>query len=201
MIQNFFTVPKDHDTDLGWQVTIDGASDEKAALRMEMRRRLHASSKNSKELYESLKTSLEELQNRKNIAIFAALPDEPCITPLIEDLPQHCWLLPRVDGELLHFHEVTDVSTELQKGAFGIMEPNSGLPITSIPEIDIFICPGLAFDPKGGRLGRGRGFYDRILSKAREDALKMGIGFDCQMVQDTYIEEHDILMNSVICQG
>ena len=166
-----------------------------------MRKRLRDSRRDSSELLGTLSDSLGELSEGKRIAIFAALPDEPQITGLIEALPRHQWLLPRVDGDQLHFHQVSDVSSQLQAGAFGIMEPGLDLPTTPIPEIDIFICPGLAFDIHGGRLGRGRGFYDRVLAEAREDSLKIGVGFDCQMVEDVFAEEHDVAMSSVLCHG
>ena len=166
-----------------------------------MRRQLRDSARDSRELLATLTDSLGELQEGKRIAIYAALPDEPVITPLITALPHLHWLLPRVDGDHLTFHRVRDAPTELRSGAFGIMEPRPDLPATTIPDIDIFICPGLAFDIHGGRLGRGRGFYDRVLAEAREDSLKIGVGFDCQMVEDVFAEEHDIAMNSVLCHG
>ena len=53
-------------------------------------------------------------------------------------------------------------------------------------------------EPTGGRLGRGRGFYDRMLAKARPDALKLGICFEIQLVADTFPEPHDVRMDHVI---
>ena len=166
-----------------------------------MRKRLRESRKDSGELLKTLTDSLTELSAGKRIAIYSALPDEPRISPLIDTLPHHLWLLPRVDGDHLRFHAVSDPSSQLQEGAFGIMEPDPNLVTVAIPEIDIFVCPGLAFDIHGGRLGRGRGFYDRVLAEAREDSLKIGVGFDCQMVEDVFAEEHDVAMSSVLCMG
>lgn len=166
-----------------------------------MRRRLREHRADPSAVLAALQESLEVLTPTKHIAIYAALPDEPSITALVETMPQHHWLFPRVDGHQLHFHRVWDPSTQLQPGAFGIKEPQPELPTAPSGRIDIFICPGLAFDPRGGRLGRGRGFYDRLLANAREDALKIGVGYACQMVEDTFPEDHDIAMNAVVCRG
>lgn len=132
------------------------------------------------------------------LAIFAALPGEPDLLPLVELHPQRRWVLPRVDGESLTFHAVSDPATELHPGALGIREPNADSPLVPIPEIDAFLCPGLAFDRKGNRLGRGRGFYDRMLAVTRADALKLGVCFPFQIVEDTFPESHDIRMDGLI---
>lgn len=134
----------------------------------------------------------------RTIAVFAALPGEVDLSRLIQLRPDLCWVYPKVRAEQLSFHQIRDAATELVPGAFGILEPTNAHPEVGIGEIDAFICPGLAFDPAGGRLGRGRGFYDRILSQAREDATKIGVCFEIQRVPDTYAEAHDIRMDQVI---
>lgn len=192
---------QDRDRAINWQVAIDDLSLRKASLRKEMRANLRRSRKVADTPYLMLRDALKQLKTEKCIAIYSALPDEPSITALLDDLPRHRWLLPRVKEDHLIFHHVMDTSRDLRPGAFGILEPLPHLPIMTVTEIDIFVCPGLAFDIHGGRLGRGRGFYDRVLSGAREDALKIGVGFGCQMVRDTFAEKHDISMNTVICHG
>ncbi|RYD45106.1 MAG: 5-formyltetrahydrofolate cyclo-ligase, partial [Verrucomicrobiaceae bacterium] len=94
-------------------------------------------------------------------------------------------------------HLTFHTGENLAEGSFGIMEPAEGSPEVAVEEIDAFLCPGLAFDRKGGRLGRGRGFYDRLLAKAREDAVKIGLCHGFQMVEDTFSEEHDVRMDEV----
>lgn len=132
------------------------------------------------------------------MAIFAALPGEPDLLPLVEHHPERRWVLPRVDGDFLTFHPVTDPENELISGAFGIREPRPDSTIIPIHEIDAFLCPGLAFDSSGNRLGRGRGFYDRMLEQARPDAHKLGVCFPFQVVADTFPEPHDIRMDALI---
>lgn len=125
------------------------------------------------------------------------MPGEVDLSELIRKFPDRCWVFPRVCGEDLMFHVVSDPDSELVKSAFGIPEPLEYLERMPVSGIDAFLCPGLAFDATGGRLGRGRGFYDRVLSHARPDALKVGICFPHQMVLDALMEPHDVRMDMV----
>ena len=134
----------------------------------------------------------------RTIALYHPLPGEVDFTATHRQLSDLTWVYPKVSGDELSFHPVNDPATELSAGAFGILEPADDLPATPIDAIDAFICPGLAFDPRGGRLGRGRGFYDRMLAQARADALKVGACFLIQYVEDTHAEAHDVHMDHVI---
>lgn len=182
-------------------MTIENPSGDKEALRQEMRKRLRGCAADGAQLLSALKQSLDGLEQSKRIAVFSALAGEPDLSPLQREMPRHHWLYPRVADQQLSFHRVDDPDSQLVAGAFGILEPAPHLPGVEIADIDIFICPGLAFDAGGGRLGRGRGFYDRMLAQAREDALKIGVGFACQLVEDACCEAHDIPMNAVLCRG
>ncbi len=132
------------------------------------------------------------------IAAYAALPGEVNPGAAIARNPDRRWLFPRVEGRELRFHEIGNPDRDLVAGAFGVREPAASMPIVGIDEIDAFFCPGLAFDARGGRLGRGMGFYDRMLAHARPGALKIGICFRWQIVDDTCAEAHDIAMDHVI---
>ena len=94
----------------------------------------------------------------RTIAVYSPLPGEVDFTATHQQLSGLNWVYPKVSGDALSFHPVNDPATELIAGAFGILEPADGLPAVAVHEIDVFICPGLAFDPRGGRLGRGTGF-------------------------------------------
>lgn len=165
-----------------------------------MRHRLRETTGDSLALRQLLGRWLEKHPEVRTLSLFAALPGEPDLLALPELHPDRRWLFPRVDGDLLTFHQVTDPHRELLAGAFGIREPAAGTPVVPVGEIDAFLCPGLAFDARGGRLGRGRGFYDRMLAGARPDALKLGIGFAFQVVEDTCAEAHDVRMDEVLTQ-
>lgn len=96
---------------------------------------------------------------------------------------------PRVSGEALEFVEVADLA-ELTTGAFGVLEPPPGRPVSST-ELDLVVVPGVVFDRKGHRLGYGRGYYDRCLDLCREDSVKVGFAYDFQVVETLPAAEHD----------
>ncbi len=134
----------------------------------------------------------------KVISTYSPLPGEVDITPLVTEFPHLRWVFPRVVGSELALHHVADPASDLEPGAFGIREPRADLPTVDLFHVDAFLCPGLAFDEYGGRLGRGRGFYDRLLEHARGDALKIGVCHRKQLVPHTYGEAHDVVMDRVI---
>ena len=86
---------------------------------------------------------------------------------------------------------------ELKSGAYGILEPEE---IRAIEphKIDVAIVPGIAFDFRGYRIGYGKGYFDRLLAKM--DAMKVGIAFDFQLVEEIPHEKHDIKMDVIITE-
>lgn len=134
----------------------------------------------------------------QTVLIYCALPDEPRTQTLLENyLGTKRLLLPVVDGENMHIkaYRGTDM---LCKGAFGIDEP-AGICFDDYSEIDIAVIPGVAFDMSGGRLGRGRGYYDRFFSKPELSGLyKIGVCFSFQFVEFVPTESWDIKMNEII---
>jgi 5-formyltetrahydrofolate cyclo-ligase len=142
---------------------------------------------------------LEEHPEVKTVAIYAALPGEVDLAEIVREHPTRRWAFPKVTaaGEM-QFYEVADPASQLVPGAFKILEPCDSLARLAVREIDAFVCPGIAFDRRGGRLGRGLGFYDRVLAEARADAYKIGVCFGFQCVEDTFAERHDVPMHHVI---
>ena len=145
----------------------------------------------------ALETWLDIRPEIRTIAAFLALPGEVDLAALIARHPGRRWVFPRVAGDRLGFHEITDPARDLATSAYGVREPLPSLACVEIREIDAFFCPGLAFESNGGRLGRGKGDYDKTLAGARPDALKIGVTFREQRVADTFGEPHDIVMDEV----
>ena len=87
------------------------------------------------------------------------------------------------------------ISGELKTGKFGIEEP-TGPEINNLSNIDLVIVPGMAFDMKGNRLGRGKGYYDKLLRKMR--CYKIGVCYNFQLLENIPVEEHDFPMDMVI---
>lgn len=103
-------------------------------------------------------------------------------------------LLPVVTGEELELRVFTGPE-DLATGAYGIGEPTGEL-FTDYAAIDLAVIPGVAFDAAGNRLGRGKGYYDRLLP--RLTAFKAGICFPFQLVEEVPAEPFDIRMDAII---
>lgn len=163
-----------------------------------MRHLPHGNPPASRKVCDALERWLENQPGSQTIAVFAALPGEVDLSEWIARHPERCWVYPRVAGDQLTFHAVEKSASQLVPGPFGIREPSPDSAATDVKRIDTFLCPGLAFDARGGRLGRGGGFYDRMLAGARPDAMKIGVCFTNQIVSDTFQEPHDMRMDLVV---
>ncbi len=108
-----------------------------------------------------------------------------------------------VDKDLELFHLVS--MDELATGAFKILEPHPELrdradKKVSIDELDLIMVPGVAFDQRGGRMGHGFGFYDRLLENARVDTPLVALAFECQLFEEIPTAGHDIFMDKIITE-
>lgn len=141
------------------------------------------------------------LPRRGDILGYMALPDEVDLGGLLEELARaDRLLLPRVEGDGLHLHRVANLSADLEPGAWGIREPRRSLPIVEDPTPVCALVPGRAFDRKGGRLGRGGGFYDRLLPTLAHTARFLGVSRSVQIVDAVPSEPHDVRMNGVMTE-
>ena len=136
----------------------------------------------------------------KSALLFAPMPGELDIWPLVtEALARGCEvLLPRFsagsrDYEACH---ITNAQADVRVGYFGIREPNADCARTKLSAVDLILVPGVAFDRQGHRLGRGKGYYDRLLKTVR--GLKCGVGFDEQLVEEIPVEAHDVRLDFVV---
>lgn len=84
--------------------------------------------------------------------------------------------------------------------ALGFMAPEASAPLVDPASVDFIIAPGVAFDRSGGRLGRGKGLYDRLLERAPA-AIKVGLAFSFQVVEDVPADERDVSMDAVITEA
>jgi 5-formyltetrahydrofolate cyclo-ligase len=105
-------------------------------------------------------------------------------------------VLPVVAGNDLELRVFEGLNAMAQSRSFGIMEPVHG-ELVSPENIDFALIPGVAFDRMGNRLGRGKGFYDRILH--RIGACKVAVGYPFQLVGSVPVEGHDAPVDLVIC--
>ena len=93
--------------------------------------------------------------------------------------------------------EIKDDSC-LEKGIYGIYEPKKRERTVQPEKIDLFIVPGVAFDKKNNRLGRGKGYYDKFLKNLPPGKCSVGLAFDFQIVDNLPCDSHDIPVSKVI---
>lgn len=106
-------------------------------------------------------------------------------------------LLPKVVGDDLTLHSYNG-PLSLREGAFGIMEPCTP-EYADYAAVDLVIVPGVAFDGDGHRLGRGRGYYDRLFaSRLPYNIYKVGVCYPFQLVEHVPTESCDVQMDKVV---
>lgn len=98
--------------------------------------------------------------------------------------------------------KIFDFDTELEKGKKGILEPKKGYYRLFPPEdIDLIIIPGVAFDLKGNRIGRGFGYYDNFLRKVHSSAKIVALAFEMQIVKKISNDKNDIPVHKIITEN
>lgn len=132
-----------------------------------------------------------------NILMYHSLPDELSTREFIDRWAERKrFYLPRVNGinlEVLPYNR-----SRLAQGAFLIEEPQ-GDEVVSADVIELIVVPAIAYDRRGNRVGRGKGYYDRLLAETH--ALKVGVGYDFQLVDEIDAEPHDIPVDVVITES
>ena len=86
---------------------------------------------------------------------------------------------------------------DLETDSFGILVPRSSQPTSS--KIDLSLTPGLGFSPTGQRLGYGAGYYDNWFAE-NEVQYKVGIGFDCQVLDEIPVDESDVPLDKIVTE-
>lgn len=134
----------------------------------------------------------------ENVLLYMALPDEVSLSILISDalgIGKKVWL-PVIVGNELVVRQYDGVNLR-QESRFGVSEPTEDAPeIATLADLDLAIIPGRAFTREGLRLGRGKGFYDRLLPQLH--CPLWGVGFPCQLVDTLPVDDWDVPMMRVI---
>ena len=112
--------------------------------------------------------------------------------------------MPYCAGGVLGLFRLTDLD-ELAPGTLGIVEPKSELRAfvdrqVSLNEVDLVLVPGVAFDRRGGRLGHGQGYYDKLLAAASRDVPLVAPAFECQLFGEIPMLPHDVFMDKVVTE-
>ena len=134
----------------------------------------------------------------RTVLLYHSLPDEVDTQDFVRYWSlRKCILLPTVKGKDIELHRYA-TEDHLETGAFGIQE-STGEVFTDYASIDLAVLPGVAFDTEANRLGRGQGFYDRLLTRLQHyNIYKIGVCFDFQRVEHVPTEPHDIPMDEIL---
>ncbi len=175
----------------------------KSTLRQLMRARKNALTKEERERQsQEIMRLLEDhpvFQKAHVVLLYASLPDEVQTLEFIAKWQgRKQILLPVVVGDELEVREYA-VGASLEQSGYGIPEPHQGRVITDYSVIDIAIIPGVAFTMDGKRLGRGKGYYDRLLSHPSfGDIYKLGICYSFQLLPELPTSSHDVSLDEIL---
>lgn len=131
----------------------------------------------------------------ENILLYHSLPDELSTREFLDKWSgRKHFFLPRVNGvnlDILPYDR-----SHMALGAFHIEEPQ-GDDTADINSIELIVVPAIAYDKRGNRVGRGKGYYDRLLQSTA--VTKIGVGYDFQLIsEDIPVEPHDVAVDIVI---
>ncbi len=143
---------------------------------------------------------LPEFQRARVVLLYWSMADEVQTHAFVERWYRaKTLLLPCVDGDDLVLRQYTGPECMVAGEQFGIGEP-TGEEWKDLGAVELIVVPGVAFDKQNNRMGRGRGFYDRLL-KSTPNAVKVGVAYDFQMLDTIPVEPHDVKMNRVITEN
>jgi len=176
----------------------------KARLRKEMRQGLSALApetrrRDSARICHEIQAS-SAWDSAERILGFVPLASEPALLPLLRaaSAAGRTVCVPRWSPASETYEAAVLREAEgLVPGPFAVLEPSPFLPALSLERLDLILVPGLAFDRHGWRLGRGRGFYDRLLRQA-VSAHRWGVAFDLQIVDSVPHETHDVNVHTLV---
>jgi len=150
--------------------------------------------------------SLSEYQQAQWVMWYVSVRSEVQTRQSIADqlLGSKRVVVPFCEGETLKLFHLESFS-ELESGAYSILEPRVELRSRTGKQVqpdqlDLLCVPGVAFDRRGGRVGNGKGYYDRFLQCVPQTAKRIGLAFECQMFDQVDVEAHDILMHKVVTE-
>jgi len=184
------------------RLTSPQAGEPKAALRRRMRA-LRAAipaderARLAREVEEAL-FGLPEVQGADTVLLFYSFGTEVATGRMAERAMAYGkrLLLPYVDGDAMEAAEVRP-GDRLTPTAYGPKEPERRVPVAP-EDVDVVVTPGLAFDRRGGRLGYGGGHYDRYLARLRPHAVRVGIAFSMQIIDEVPAEVRDERVHIVV---
>lgn len=151
---------------------------------------------------ESIAAAVDPLDGAGVLAVYLASNEEIDLSSLIGDMLGRgvTVVSPRWNGKTYDLAKIMSLAEkDLRRGPMHILEPAEA-DIVEPKDVAAWIVPGLAFTADGKRLGYGGGWYDRLLSSARSDSLKIGVAHGFQVVGDLPSEPHDIRLDRIVTE-
>ena len=140
----------------------------------------------------------DQFRNARSIAIYHAIPGEVQTESFINKWHKTKQLyLPVIENDFLKLQPYHGPDN-LKAGVFGILEPASNHAV-DVSDISLIIVPGVAFDKNRNRMGRGKGYYDKLLKHSQ--ACKIGICYEFQLIEEVPSESFDVPMDVVITES
>ena len=191
---------------------------EKDKLRKQIKEKLKIQNQNeidckikSKKALENIKKT-DVFKRSKSVLAFVSCGTEIFTQELLNTIfnDDKILYIPRTENDEMEFYKLDsreNFSHQIEVGEYGIQVPKKTLEkldINNLPEDTLIVLPGLAFDEKGNRLGKGKGFYDRFLEKVFEKTPReklialVGFCYDFQIVESVFTEKNDIPVDFVI---
>lgn len=141
-----------------------------------------------------------EFQRARVIGAFFSIdweiPIQSCLKKILNQ--GKILLLPKIRGVNLSFYRVDDLKT-MVPGPYGLLEPASTKPY-SLGRCRMLLIPAVALSFKGERLGRGGGYYDRLLRKTPKTLLRVGVAFFCQIVEKLPTTRNDQKVDCILTE-
>jgi len=151
--------------------------------------------KKSTSVWEKMEEN-QYFKRAKNILLYWSMDDEVATHSFVNKWCKNKNIfLPCVLGDELEIRHFSSMEDMVEGESYKIMEP-IGKVLRNLEKLDLIIVPGVAFDKDGNRMGRGKGYYDKLLKTV--SCPKIGVCFDFQLVEKVPTEEFDIPMTEVI---
>jgi 5-formyltetrahydrofolate cyclo-ligase len=179
----------------------------KVELRHKMRERLAGLSlprvRAASEAVEARLVRLPEFARARSFLVYVSRRHEIDTHGLIQRLlARRCRVcVPRFEEATREYavSELRDFHEELAEGKFRILEPKPDkFRHVRAESLEVFVMPGLAFDKQGNRLGRGKGYFDRLLQHAR--GTKIALAYDFQVLNEILAEAHDVRLDFIVTE-
>jgi 5-formyltetrahydrofolate cyclo-ligase len=147
---------------------------------------------------------LPQYEDAHSVGLYSPVQNEVNTNDIMEHALAHKKgvFYPRIDRpDSAGFYRILSAA-DLKVGRFGILEPGGAHPLSEADREQLIVfVPGVLFDPRGNRLGRGQGWYDRMLTRLDNQGIVVGLAYEVQIVAEMTAEEWDRKVHYIITEN